>query len=451
MSVNLQKYCAYARKKKAGFNLNFGLQWQIRDTAGLFMYHIIERKRVKGNPEPVNDYRLPVLIILLIFLPFFGCYPTLEKQARHPDEAMIPVRFFYPNLQDDMDIDSLALAVKKNLEYLNRIDQGHIFDYGSRKISCRQVRESQEEFLKLITENSSRDKLYKKIKEHFQFYRAAGRAENNKVLFTGYYEPIFEASLKRDETYKYPIYRKPDDLIKIDLSRFHNKYKGQDIIARIEGKNVLPYYTKHQIDMEKALDGRGLEIAWLRDPVDVTFLQIQGSGKLKFPDGETITVGYEATNGRPYRSIGRYLTDNGLMLKEQLSMQGIRRYFSEYPEIRDEVLSYNPSYVFFRVLEGAPVGNINVPLTPGRSVALDSSLFPKGALAFITCVKPVINDQYEITGWKKFSRFVINQDTGGAIKGAGRADIFWGNGPYAETAAGNMNNEGELYILIRNP
>ena len=420
------------------------------------MYNIVGKERVKGspervNPKPVNGCGLPVSIILLILLSFFGCSPTLEKQARHPDEAMIPVRFFYPNLQDDMEFDSLALAIKKNLEYLNKIDQEHIFDYGSRKITCRQVREGQEEFLKLITENSNQDNLYKKIKKHFQFYRAAGRAGNNKVLFTGYYEPVFEAGLKRDETYKYPIYRKPDDLIQIDLSRFHDKYKGQSIIARIEGNNVLPYHTKRGIDTEKALDGRGLEIAWLKDPVDVTFLQIQGSGRLKLLNGETITVGYKAKNGRPYRSIGRYLLDNGLMSREQLSMQGIRRYFSEYPETVDEILNYNPSYVFFRILKSAPVGNINVPLTPGRSLALDSRLFPKGALAFITCEKPVVNDRYEITGWKKFSRFVINQDTGGAIRGAGRADIFWGCGPYAETVAGNMKNEGELYILIRNP
>ena len=132
-------------------------------------------------------------------------------------------------------------------------------------------------------------------------------------------------------------------------------------------------------------------------------------------------------------------------------MQGIRRYLSEHPEVVDEVLNHNPSYVFFRVLDSEPVGNIGVPLTPGRSVALDYRLFPKGALAFVSCRKPVVDDKGRIIKWIKFSRFVLNQDTGGAIRGAGRADLFWGSGLYAETAAGHMKHEGELFILIKKP
>ena len=129
-------------------------------------------------------------------------------------------------------------------------------------------------------------------------------------------------------------------------------------------------------------------------------------------------------------------------------MQAIRRYLSEHPEVSNEVLNCNPSYVFFRMLESEPLGNINVPLVPGRSLALDARLFPKGALAFVSCQKPTVDDEYRITEWNKFSRFVLNQDTGGAIKGAGRADLFWGSGPYAEAAAGHMKHEGDLYLLI---
>ncbi len=132
-------------------------------------------------------------------------------------------------------------------------------------------------------------------------------------------------------------------------------------------------------------------------------------------------------------------------------MQSIRKYLTEHPEVLDMVLNFNPSYVFFQQEEIGPLGNINVVLTPGRSIALDSRIFPKGALGFISSEKPVVNDQGEITGWTKFSRFVLNQDTGGAIRGAGRVDIFWGNGPYAELAAGNLRHNGELYILIKKP
>lgn len=388
-----------------------------------------------------------LLLLGAVFL--FSCYPTVTKKAERPEEALLPVHFFYPTFQDDMHPDSLMLALKKNIDYLNRLDPKKVFQYGPHRFTCRQVRESQEAFLKFLTENPAPDELNREIQENYLLYQSVGSAGNNEVLFTGYYEPIFEGSLTPDETFKYPIYRKPDDLLRIDLSLFSEKFDGERITARIDGKTVLPYYSRYHIDGEKVLEGRNLEIAWLKDPLDVAFLHIQGSGKLRLPDGETISVGYEASNGRPYRSIGRYMLDNGFMEREKISMQSIRRYMSEHPEIINEVLNHNPSYVFFSVFEEGPLGNIDVTLTPGRSLALDAKLFPKGALAYISCQKPVIDGQGNIIEWNGFSRFVLNQDTGGAIKGAGRADLFWGKGPYAEVAAGHLKHDGELYILIK--
>ena len=172
-------------------------------------------------------------------------------------------------------------------------------------------------------------------------------------------------------------------MIRIDLSPFRDEFKGKSIIAKIEGKSVLPYYSREQIETEKALEGRHLEVAWLKDPLDVTFLHIQGSGRVNLPDGTTISVGYDASNGRPYRSIGRYMLDEDLLTREEMSMQTIRQYLFEHPEIMEEVLNHNPSYVFFDIREKGPLGNISVDLTPGRSIALDSRLFPKGALGFI--------------------------------------------------------------------
>ena len=392
-----------------------------------------------------------IFLLLLSATSLFGCYPALKHEAQLPEEALTQIRFFYPTFHDDLDHESLILAINRNLEYLDRLEPGYVFRYGPHEYTCRQVRESQEFFLQLIEENPNTDQLNKALKKHFRTYRATGRVGNNKVLFTGYFEPIFSGSLTPDETYKCPLYNRPDDLIRIDLSLFNEKYQGQSITARIEGKDVVPYYSRKQIEMEKVLEGKSLEIAWLKDPIDVTFLHIQGSGRLILPNGENLSVGYQASNGRPYQSIGRYLLDKGLMNREQMSMQGIRSYLSENPEIMNEVLNYNPSYVFFRVLENGPLGNINIPITPERSLALDAKLFPKGALAFISCQRPIVNDQGEITEWEKFSRFVLNQDTGGAIRGAGRADLFWGSGPYAEIAAGNLKHDGELYILIKKP
>jgi membrane-bound lytic murein transglycosylase A len=350
-----------------------------------------------------------------------------------------------------MDLVSLVNALEMNIGYLDRLDPEYIFSYGPHKFSCRQVRESQETFLRLILNIHDPEKLNREIKKNFNIYRAAGRVGNRHVLFTGYFEPVFEASLTPDERYKYPIYRVPENLIKIDLSLFNERYKDENIIGRIEGNNVLPYYSRKQIEAEKALNGRNLEIAWLKDPLDVAFLHIQGSGRLKLPDGNIITVGYSASNGRPYRSIGRYMLDKGYMSRDEMSMQGIRGYLSEHPEVVDEVLNHNPSYVFFRIVDNGPLGNIGVPLTAGRSIALDSGIFPKGAICFLSSEKPVINSNGNIESWTKFSRFVMNQDTGGAIKGAGRADIFWGNDQYAEIAAGHMNHEGEIYVLIKKP
>jgi membrane-bound lytic murein transglycosylase A len=393
---------------------------------------------------------LPLTLAFVVFLEI-GCHPVLKKEAQRPEEALRRVRFFFPKFSDDMDRESLTLAIRRNMEYLDRLAPETIFYYGADEFTAKQVRESQEAFLELLSKGLEPDHLSKEIRKTFRVYRATGRVKNRKVLFTGYYEPIYEGSLISDQVFRYPLYRPPDDLIRIDLSLFNEKFKGESIIARIQSKKVLPYYSRYQIEAEKALAGKGLEIAWLKDPLDVTFLHVQGSGRLRLPDGKELLVHYQASNGRPYRSIGRYMIEKGFLASEEMSMQAIRKYLTENPEVLDEVLNYNPSYVFFRKVENGPLGSLGVLLTPGRSIALDSKVFPKGALGFVLCQKPIVNDQGEILGWNPFFRFVVNQDTGGAIKGAGRADIFWGSGPYAEFTAGHLRHEGDLYILIKEP
>jgi membrane-bound lytic murein transglycosylase A len=388
------------------------------------------------------------LLSLTIFF-VFGCHAVIKEEVAGPEKTMKPVHFFYPEFKDDLDFDSLILAIERNIGYLKRLDAEKEFQYGPDRFTCWQLIESQEAFLRFISERPGPSRLNRELKKRFTIYKAAGRRGNHKVLFTGYYEPIFEANLTRDEAYKYPLYRKPKDLVSIDLSPFGEKYKGQRIIARFAGNRIVPYYSRSEIDKDKVLKDRGLELAWLKDPVDVALLQIQGSGRLRLSEDLSLPVGYEASNGRPYRSIAKYMLDKGFLTQEQMSMQAIRRYLADHPERTDEILNQNPSYVFFDVHQNGPLGNINVPLTAGRSLALDANLFPKGALAFIRCRKPVVNERGEITEWIDFSRFVLNQDTGGAIKGAGRADLFWGNGPYAEMAAGHLKHDGELYFLVK--
>ena len=400
----------------------------------------------KGFPVAL----LPLTLAFVVFLEI-GCCPVLKKEAQRPEEALKKVRFFFPEFGDDLDRDSLVLAVRRNMEYLDRLGPKTIFQYGPDDFTSEQVRESQEAFLDLLAKGFGPDQLSREIRKKFRVYRATGRVKNRKVLFTGYYEPIYEGSLAPDRVFKHPLYRSPDDLVRIDLSLFNEKFKGESIVARVQGKKVLPYYSRYQIEAEKVLAGKGLEMAWLKDPLDVAFLHVQGSGRLSLPDGRELLVHYQASNGRPYRSIGRYMIEKGFLAGEDMSMQAIRKYLTENPEVLEEVLNYNPSYVFFRQVENGPWGSLGVLLTPGRSIALDSRIFPKGALGFVVCQKPLVNDQGDIVGWNKFYRFVVNQDTGGAIKGAGRADIFWGSGPYAELTAGHLRHEGDLYILIKEP
>jgi len=390
-------------------------------------------------------------LVIATFLIIGGCYPFVKKEVKEPTKALKQVRFFWPEFQDDMDVDSLALAIKNSVQYLNRLNDDRIFTYGPDTFSAEHIRKSLKTFLLTIKQNSDSKRFNRELRNKFFLYKAVGRRGNKKVLFTGYFEPILDGNLEPDSICKHPIYRMPDDLLRIDLGLFRPKYSGERIMARIDDQRLVPYYTKRDIDEGRALEGRDLEIAWLKDSLDIAILHIQGSGIVKLPTGETIRVGYSASNGHPYRSIGRYMIDKGYIAADSLSLQTIRAYIDDHPEIKGEILNYNPSYIFFTLLESGPLGNIAVPLTPGRSLALDDRLFPKGALVYIRCQKPIIGEDGNIAGWVPFSRFLLNQDTGGVIKGTGRADIFWGSDPYAELAAGHLQHEGEIYFLVKKP
>jgi membrane-bound lytic murein transglycosylase A len=275
-----------------------------------------------------------------------------------------------------------------------------------------------------------------------------GSDGQGKVLVTGYYEPMLSCRSNPDDVYKYPLYKRPGDIVEIDLTLFGNDFPRNKLSARIEGRKILPYYSREEIDQKQALGGRNLEMLWCRDLVDIYFLQIQGSGKADLGGGDIVSILYDGQNGRQYKSLGKQLIDKGAIEKENMSMPAIREYLRSHPEEVVPLLNQNPSYIFFRMDMGPSLGNIGVPLTPGRSIATDSKLLPKGALAFIETQKPIIENG-AIKEWTPFTRFVLNQDTGGAIKGPGRVDLFWGQGAEAELSAGYMQQEGKLYFLFR--
>jgi membrane-bound lytic murein transglycosylase A len=289
----------------------------------------------------------------------------------------------------------------------------------------------------------------RKIEETFEIYRATGGTGRGDVLFTGYYAPVLEGSLEETPFYRYPLYRTPDDHIVINLGRFKPKYEGERLIARVLDGEAVPYHTRKDIDGDDRLKGRGLDIVWLADPVDAFFLHIQGSGIIHLRDGSYMNVSYAQSNGHPYRSVGRLLMDEKKLAIGEVSMRGIKNYLNDHPEEMFQILGHNESYVFFRIVESGPVGCLNVPVTQGRTIATDGEFFPKGALAFIRVRKPILDEQGNIESWTPFSRFVLNQDAGGAIKGPGRVDLYCGQDEYAEVMAGHMKEEGDLYFLVK--
>ena len=386
-----------------------------------------------------------ILCCLFIFF-LAGCALMPERGEIAPLAPVSP--WALPSLIDDRDRASLELAIDRSMEYYNRLPETRGFRFGDRVCTAGELKESLRYFLEILRTSHSDKQMAERIRETFDLYRSTGR-NGGEVLFTGYYEPILAGSFERTEEYRYPIYRTPDDHVVVDLGGFKGKYRGERIIARIEEGNVVPYYTREDIDIKGCLEGRGLELLWLSDPVDIFFLQIQGSGVVSLPGGDLVQVSYEQSNGHPYSSVGRLLVEQGRMSMEEVSLKGIKRYLRQHPDEMFDILSGNESYVFFRIVEDGPVGSLNVTVTPGRTIATDADIFPKGALAFIRVKKPVVDGEGTIISWEPFSRFVLNQDTGGAIKGPGRVDLFCGRGEYAEVMAGHLKEEGELYFLVK--
>ncbi len=384
---------------------------------------------------------------LLFFLA--ACAKPPMPQVTRPEDALTRIASHRMSIRDDMDLKDTAASVRQSLEYYQKIPPESTFVFGPDRVTALDMTVTLQNFL-LIVDNASLSPEQKlaRIMREFSFYRAVGSDGKGRVLFTGYYEPTLSCRIAADDIFRYPIYRRPDDIIEVDLSQFGNDLPKNRLFGRLDGKKVVPYFTREEIDRKKALAGRSLEILWCSDIVDIYVLQVQGSGKVDLGEDNIMSVLYDGQNGRPYKSIGKYLIDTGAMAKEGMSMQAIRQYLRDHPDKLSDVLNQNQSYVFFRLDTGPSLGNIGVALTAGRSIATDSRLYPKGALGFIAARKPLIEDGV-IKEWIPFTRFVVNQDTGGAIKGPGRVDLFCGRGGEAELFAGNLRQEGELYFLVR--
>ncbi|MGH8767807.1 MAG: murein transglycosylase A [Burkholderiales bacterium] len=260
-------------------------------------------------------------------------------------------------------------------------------------------------------------------------------------LVTGYYEPLLRGSRTPGKAYRFPVYGVPDDLLVVDLTEALPNLKGMRLRGRLQGNKVVPYYTRAEIERGEAAV-RGREILWVDDAVELFFLQVQGSGQVKLPSGEIVRIGFAEHNGHPYNSIGRVLVERGELPQDKASMQGIKQWGKRNPDLLPLLLQQNPAYVFFREMPSSsagPVGALGVALTPARSVAVDSSVVPLGAPVFLSSTWPL--------SARPLNRLVLAQDTGSAIKGAVRADLFWGFGDEAGQIAGRMRQSGRMWVL----
>ncbi len=290
------------------------------------------------------------------------------------------------------------------------------------------------------------------FEENFTPYHVTDTDGNANGLVTGYYEPLLTGSRTQSPAFPAPLYAPPDDLLIVELSDLYPELKGKRVRGRLDGRRVVPYWVRADIDAGKA-NTNAKVLVYVSDPVDAFFLQIQGSGRVQLDDGAIMRVGYADQNGQPFRSVARVLIDRGELAPGEASMQGIREWGRRHPDKLPALLDENPSYVFFRevpppqpgsieALIDGPIGSLGVPLLAERAIAVDPRAIPLGAPVFLATTEPLSDTPMR--------RLVMAQDTGGAIRGPMRADYFWGFGDDAGQQAGRMRQQGELWLLWPN-
>ncbi|MCH2534159.1 MAG: MltA domain-containing protein [Bdellovibrionales bacterium] len=394
------------------------------------------------------------LVILFLSVFVLSC---ARSPLKSPEEALRKHKSSL-EIQDDLSMESLVEVLKIHVEHLNKNPE-RIMSFGPVDIKNSDYAKSLEI---LITEITSQEQpnLSQIIKEYFQAYEVYGDKRWGDVYVTGYYEPVIEGRLKPESPFLQPLYEYPKDLVIIDLNKYFDSYlstnedswsrqktlRGRLFESSNGRKYVVPYYDRQEIDELNHLKESAKIIAYVK-PADAFFLQIQGSGAIDLGSKE-IQVGYAGQNGHPYVPVGKFLFD--IIPKEKMSMQAIYQHLQSLsPEEAQALMNKNPSYVFFQTLDSRPLTFMGTPVVDGRTIATDFRIFPKGALAFLKYPKPLIveNGEEEVS-YIESSRLVVDQDTGGAIRGPGRVDLFWGRGYEAGEVAGRLKGRGKLYYFV---
>ena len=364
-----------------------------------------------------------------------------------------------PKFEDDLDTASLRAAALRSLDYFKTLPSRELFVLGKDTYTAADLIDSMSLLAALLDHPSS--DWAARLGASFIVYQSIGVDAEKTVVFSSYYEPTISARLEKDAVYRYPLYARPPDLVDVNLGLFDPVYQGARVAGRLEGRALVPYPTRSDIDSSGILKEKGLEIAWARNPVEILDLQIEGSGWLDISEtrdekrdtrihrqqnsslvsrpSTLLRIRYDGDNGRRYRSVGQYLISSGRIPAKKFSRQVFLHYLASHPKERQALLNVDERYIFFRIDTSTAAvnayGNIEEALTAGRSIATDPKLFPKGALAWIST-----------TG---VHRFVLNQDEGGAIQGPGRVDVFAGHGDEAKEFATHLWNKGALYFLVK--
>jgi membrane-bound lytic murein transglycosylase A len=359
--------------------------------------------------------------------------------------SLVPLQVSqYPSFHDDLQLQELNSTLDHSLAFLHTVPASTSYTVAGASVPVQRLIDSALFFQQLLRSSPSTEQLNQEIQRAYTVYRidSGHSAKARRMLVTGYYQPIFAGSLERRPPFLFPLYAVPKTL-KVQESGSRKKN-----IGRMQGGRLLPFWTRKEIERHNLLHGQ--ELAWLQDPFDAFVLHVQGSGVIQLADGSARGVHYAQSNGRQYTSVGKYLVDSGRMHLADVNMDSIRQYLVDHPEERDHILQQNESFIFFHWSKaGSVIGNLGQELTAGRSIAADQQWYPPGVLAFVDSRRPVMANG-QVVDWKPLQRFASVQDTGSALTGPGRVDIFWGSGEQAGMEAGQMKEDGSVYLLLLN-
>ena len=372
------------------------------------------------------------LVLGCVCFVLIGCSTTDKKETKI-GPTLLPVSYFSISGWNNDNQQEAILAFQKSCERFLKLSPDKNTGLNTKASDWQNI-------CKNIPVNGTPDQSRVFFENYFEPFQIISGDEDTG-LFTGYYEASLTGSTVQTDIYQTPIRARPTDLVMVNLGEFNPDLKGQRIAGRVKNGQLRPYEDRAMIETGKLPKDMDKPLYWVDSAVDAFFLQVQGSGVVTLPDGQTVRVGYDGQNGHPYTAIGRELIARGILTKENVSMQSIREWLSANPSEASEVMRTNKSYVFFRKLDtDGPIGGEGVVLTPERSLAIDSSVWPYGFPMFIDAEHP--------TEPNRIQKLMVAQDTGGAIRGNIRGDFFWGYGDKAAATAGPMKSKGYLWVFL---